>query len=437
MEYLNSNTFSHKGEGCRSPSHVATLSVERSDENSMIQDQVRAMFQVESEYNSQYVVETQCSAAEREQHSEWRGKICEWCYRVIDHYQYDREVVSIAMDYFDRFIFKQDHHMCKDFIKGEGNSTPSQTYQLAAMTSLYIAIKLHAEVGIDSCEFNIRSDQPQTSQVDHVQPYNKAALRLQSYVKLSRGQFNEHDILRVEEQILFSLNWKVNPVTPMCFVSYMIRLIPPCRTLSHTPQFAIVLHVLHELSRYLTELAICLPNINMAVKPIVGKKLGATARAFSPSSIAYASILVSIDLITVDAFPISMRQRFVAKVSEIAFEASSFSHDEYLFFNPTSRQIQVLKSLIRDSFRPEDVLQGAAEGGEECLQHPITIAKLSGFLNIQSTREDGVRKTYQRCGTPINRSTENNREDNGRSPTCVSRVARFGSQSKKFFRFSR
>ena len=34
---------------------------------------------------------------------EWRTKITDWCYRVVDHFQYEREVVGIMMNLFDRY----------------------------------------------------------------------------------------------------------------------------------------------------------------------------------------------------------------------------------------------------------------------------------------------------------------------------------------------
>ncbi len=34
----------------------------------------------------------------------WRRKICEWAFEVTDHFGFDREVVSIALNYLDRVI---------------------------------------------------------------------------------------------------------------------------------------------------------------------------------------------------------------------------------------------------------------------------------------------------------------------------------------------
>ncbi len=408
------------------------------DKESMIQDQIRVLFQLESKYNSFYVISANGSLLEREQHGEWRGKICEWCYRVVDHYQYDREVVSIAMDYFDRFLVTQQEQNNVDS-NDEMSSLPSRKYQLAAMTSLYIAIKLHAEVGVDSCDM-ICSEEEHCLESEHVRPYRKTSLKLQSYVDLSRGQFTTTDVLHMEQKLLACLNWRVNPVSPMCFVSYMVRLFSPqCANYHQQKKNEIVLHVLHELSRYLTELAICLPSINNTLKPISTNCIKKSCKkAYSPSSIAYASILVSMDLITLEALPTSMRQAFTHRISVIAFEASSFSNDnEHFYFNPIAEEVKELKIIIRSSFQPGDVLQGAEEGSEEYLQHPITIAKVAGFLNIDDSSTDEIRWTNEFCESHHeNNMYEENLRSSG-SPTSVSRISKISSGSKKLFRFNR
>ena len=408
------------------------------DKESMIPDQIRVLFQLESKYNSLYVISMNKSLIEKEQHGEWRGKICEWCYRVVDHYQYDREVVSIAMDYFDRFLVtQQDQSNVENH--DDMSSLPSRKYQLAAMTSLYIAIKLHAEVGVDSCDM-ICSGEEHSLDSEHVRPYRKTSLKLQSYVDLSRGQFTTTDVLNMEQKLLACLDWRVNPVSPMCFVSYMARLFSPQSVNYHQQkQNEIVLHVLHELSRYLTELAICLPSINNTLKPISTNIMQKKCKkAYSPSSIAYASIIVSMDLITLEALPATMRQAFIHKISVIAFEASSFSNDnEHFYFNPIAEEIQELKIIIRSSFQPDDVLQGVEEDSDEYLQHPITIAKVAGFLNIDDSPTEEIRWANEYCESHRQSQTyEENLRSSG-SPTSVSRISKMSSSSKKLFRFNR
>eukprot|EP00970_Alexandrium_tamarense_P016506 scaffold6677_cov62-Alexandrium_tamarense.AAC.4 len=63
--------------------------------------------------------------------SPWRVRICEWCYQVTDAYGIDRAVVSIALSYLDRFV---------SLLRQEAND---YEYQLAAITCLYTAVKVH------------------------------------------------------------------------------------------------------------------------------------------------------------------------------------------------------------------------------------------------------------------------------------------------------
>lgn len=59
----------------------------------------------------------------------WREKICEWSYQVIDHFDFSREVVMISMNLLDRYL--------------AAHSVDKKVFQLAAMTCLFIAIKLN------------------------------------------------------------------------------------------------------------------------------------------------------------------------------------------------------------------------------------------------------------------------------------------------------
>jgi Cyclin, N-terminal domain len=58
----------------------------------------------------------------------WREKICDWSYQVIDHFDFSREVVSVALHYLDRYLSKRQVN--------------KKVFQLATMTSLFLAIKL-------------------------------------------------------------------------------------------------------------------------------------------------------------------------------------------------------------------------------------------------------------------------------------------------------
>lgn len=90
----------------------------------------------------------------------WREKICEWSYQVIDHFSFSREVVSISIHYLDRYLATRQ--------------VDKKTFQLAAMTTLYIAIKL----------------------------YEPGRLSMSSMIELSRGYFLVGQMAAMEMSIL-------------------------------------------------------------------------------------------------------------------------------------------------------------------------------------------------------------------------------------------
>lgn len=59
----------------------------------------------------------------------WREKICEWSYSVADHFDFSREVVSISISFLDRYLSVRP--------------VDKRLFQLAAMTTLYMTIKIY------------------------------------------------------------------------------------------------------------------------------------------------------------------------------------------------------------------------------------------------------------------------------------------------------
>ena len=113
---------------------------------------------VTSNTSSSYSVGTNSSTAGVDQN--WRSKICEWSYQVIDHFDYDREIVAVSLHYLDRYLSKRPVN--------------KRTFQLVAMTTLYLACKL----------------------------YDPNKLRMSSLIELSRGYFTEEHITAMEGSIL-------------------------------------------------------------------------------------------------------------------------------------------------------------------------------------------------------------------------------------------
>ena len=112
-------------------------------------------------FHSNYSSWSSCSSASSGGVNEvWREKICEWSYQVIDHFDFNREIVSVSLSYLDRFLSTRPVN--------------KKIFQLAAMTTLYLAIKL----------------------------YEPGTLKMSSLIELSRGYFMVEHIAAMEESIL-------------------------------------------------------------------------------------------------------------------------------------------------------------------------------------------------------------------------------------------
>lgn len=182
----------------------------------------------------------------------WRRKLCEWCYEVVDHFNFDREVVSYALDFLDRSVAQ----------KTESTKTalPKREFQLMAVTALYTAIKLHGETD--------ERDGP------------RRKLRIGAFVDLSRGFFAVDVIERSEREILEALRWRVNPPTSLRFMSTMLRCCPKWSFEEYGTSFNRIMGGVSDIARYLTELAVCSSKFAFTCKTSV---------------LSYAAILCAMD----------------------------------------------------------------------------------------------------------------------------------------------
>ncbi|KAI2511465.1 hypothetical protein MHU86_2901 [Fragilaria crotonensis] len=186
----------------------------------------------------------------------WRQRMAEWMYGVVDHCNFRRDIVSVAMAYLDLLLSKDS-----DLISSK------RTFQLGAITCLYLAMKV----------------------------FDTTFVKLSSLVRLGRGLFTEQDVLQMEMQILAKLEWKVHPPTPMCFLRHYTRLIPS--TVSSSTSFMIT-----EVSRFVAEISVCLYKF---IK-------------YPPSMIAYASLCIAMDGIDDTSLPFWQRQQVYDRIDATA-----------------------------------------------------------------------------------------------------------------------
>jgi len=139
----------------------------------------------------------------------WREKTCEWNYQVIDHFEYNREIAFISLNYLDRYL--------------SAHTVIEKDFELVALTSLYIAVKVHESI----------------------------TPTISSFVAMSSGRFNTEDLESMEYSILCTLSWYVHPPTPLSFVrNYMVLL-------DESGCSSVVIDEINETARFLTELSVC------------------------------------------------------------------------------------------------------------------------------------------------------------------------------------
>lgn len=118
---------------------------------------------------------------------ECRKKMVAWSYQVIDFCKFNRETVEIAMSYLDRFLCTPTGiHALQD----------RSVYQLAAMASLYTAVKIHEPEAMDPALVS----------------------------NLSRGTYSPNEIEEMEFIIIQSLQWRLNPPTTLSFIREFIKI---------------------------------------------------------------------------------------------------------------------------------------------------------------------------------------------------------------------
>jgi len=112
-----------------------------------------------------------------------REDMCKWAFEVVDSYSMNRESVFLAFSYLDRYAVRVE-------------SISSENYVLACMTCLYISVKVM---------------------------FPKKKPLLSWFVEMSRRAFTRQDFISMELDILHTLDWKINPPTPMTFLRIYLK----------------------------------------------------------------------------------------------------------------------------------------------------------------------------------------------------------------------
>lgn len=147
----------------------------------------------------------------------YRETVCEWYYAIVDRFNISREIVYISMSYLDRYSRKKDSFQV----------IPTSEYRLAAITSLYLAIKLNQQ----------------------------RIINISSFIHLSKGLVTKSQIITMEQTLLSNSDWLVHPPTPQVFSSLYFSLLRSSVFLSNDPDAVCI-----EFSTYLIELSVLYPS---------------------------------------------------------------------------------------------------------------------------------------------------------------------------------
>jgi hypothetical protein len=120
---------------------------------------------------------------------ESREKLCCWCFQLVEFLGFSRETVWVAFSCLDRFLSTP---------RGEAYLASKEKFQLATVTCLYIAIKIHETFELD----------------------------VELIVQMGKGLYTARDILKTESDILLGLDWRLNPATPHDFFRRILSLMP-------------------------------------------------------------------------------------------------------------------------------------------------------------------------------------------------------------------
>lgn len=214
---------------------------------------------------SQRISDSLLDAASSFAYAAFRKQMVVWCYSIIDHCKFNREIVPITISYLDRFIATP---------AGSSARINREIYQLAAMACLYTAIKIHGHICIHPKAFS----------------------------GLSSNVFSSDELQAMETKILFALNWRMNPPTSLAFVRKFLHMIPSW-TLDIKWREAV-----YNIAKYQTELAVtefeCI--------------------AIRPSTIAFCAVMNSLARLNVDDNALKGSSKIISRAIGIQITDNTF-----------------------------------------------------------------------------------------------------------------
>lgn len=241
---------------------------------------------------------------------ECRFRMVGWCYQVVDFCEFSRDTVAISINFLDRFMSTfSGYHARRD----------RRTFQLAAMTCLYTAIKIHEQQALEP---KVISD-------------------------LSRGTYTEKEITDMEREILEAMKWRMNPPTPLSFIVAFLSIIPE-NVMKEIDREAVT-----ETAKYQTQLAVldyyflsCSPS-SIAIAALVNAAQGMKSNQFY-KTLQTISKAFGMDINSHDA--IECRNRLWVALHELPHSLSS------KLIPPSSTVSKTIGSTIIGGHSPRTVI---------------------------------------------------------------------------------
>ena len=170
-------------------------------------------------------------------HHSWRERVSQWSYDVIDLLEAPRETVYVSMNILDRYV---------STIRVGGEELLSDEYRLAAIASLFIAVRLSS---------------------------GSLQLKMQRLLCISQSGILLEDAHSTVTKILKTLSLDSPILTPSAFIRALLGPLQDTTTIDKDAMMTIMEHAF-----YLAELSVCDQHFC----------------GVSPSKIAFASVILSL-----------------------------------------------------------------------------------------------------------------------------------------------
>lgn len=273
-------------------------------------DRIAAM---QSQEETTYNVIGQSTIIDNQIHC--REKMLTWSFHLIDHYNLSREIVEISFSYLDRFVMS-----C---------NCDKTSFKLASMTTLYVASK------------NI----------------GPKCVSLRTLTELSEGEFDTNHFVQMEQVILESLEWRLQPPTIQAYLHHFLMLLHPvCTNVSCEGIFVDTTQHVFEQALYFSELSLFDFDLCKERKKLIalGSILNALYFVYPENTAEELSTNIKNDLIGV-LDPVLLKVGSIQQRLQDLF----FSSKEYRASYTQDKKFGILRTVAKSAYCKYDIESNA------------------------------------------------------------------------------